>query len=105
MRVPHCRLAATKLALRGEWLQTLVTASTDEPLSQLLKRPANERARAARTLLESLDEADDDSSAVKEQAAELVRRMQAFHAGKVKLVDQDEVRRRILARLRSLRAQ
>jgi putative addiction module component (TIGR02574 family) len=76
----------------------------DEALSVLLSRPADERARAARTLLESLDNGD-DTSASEAQATELVRRMHAFHAGEVKLVDHDEVRRRISDRLRALRTQ
>jgi putative addiction module component (TIGR02574 family) len=80
-------------------------ALADEPLTELLRRPAEERARAARALLESLDDAGDDASVGQAQAAELVQRMRALHDGEVKLLDHDEVRRRISARLRAMRAQ
>jgi putative addiction module component (TIGR02574 family) len=80
-------------------------ASPDEALSDLLQRPPEERARAARTLLESLDDGDDDMTAIEEQTSEILRRMQALEEGRVTLVDYAEVRQRVLARLRSLRAQ
>jgi len=80
-------------------------ASPDEALSELLQRPPEERARAARTLLESLDEGADDATALEEQTSEILRRMQALEEGRVTLIDYAEVRRRVLARLRSLRAQ
>jgi putative addiction module component (TIGR02574 family) len=77
----------------------------DDALNMLLSRPVDERARAARALLESLDDAGDEDAVAQAQATELVRRMQAFQSGEVKLLDHDEVRRRISERLRALRAQ
>lgn len=75
----------------------------DDVLAKLLKRPADERARVARALLESLDEADDRDAVEAQQAAEIARRVQAVQNGEP-TVSYEEVRDRIRARLDSLRA-
>jgi putative addiction module component (TIGR02574 family) len=73
-----------------------------EPLDELLRRPPDERARAALRLIESLDEGD-DADAAEAQGAELERRMEALAGGSAQLIDGDEVRRDGLALLRALR--
>jgi putative addiction module component (TIGR02574 family) len=80
-------------------------ARVEEHLAELLRLPADERARAARALLDSLDEDGEDASVEQAQVAELIRRMQALHAGQVKLINDAEARARVMARLRSVRGQ
>src|SRR5207237_1648439 len=80
-------------------------ARVEEHLAELLRLPVDERARAARALLESLDEDGEDTGVEQAQVTELIRRMQALHAGQVKLIDDAEARARVMARLRSLRGQ
>ena len=77
-------------------------ARAEEHLAELLRLPPSERARAARALLDSLD-AGDDADAEQAQLAELIRRMRALDDGTIKLIDADEVRSRVMARLRSVR--
>lgn len=77
--------------------------STDELVSELLRLPAQDRARVARTLLQSLDENSADPQAESEWAAELERRMRSIEDGSAVLVDGDEVRRRVQDRLRAMR--
>jgi putative addiction module component (TIGR02574 family) len=80
-------------------------ARVEEHLAELLRLPVDERARAARTLLDSLDEDGDESGAEQLQVRELIRRMQELQAGQVKLIDDAEARARVVARLRSARGQ
>jgi putative addiction module component (TIGR02574 family) len=80
-------------------------ARVEEHLAELLRLPADERARAARALLDSLDEDGEDTGVEQAQVSELIRRMQALHAGQVQLIDDTEARARIMARLRSVRGQ
>ena len=47
---------------------------TDDHLAELLRMPVEERARAARALLDSLDEEHDDEDAAQAQVTELIRR-------------------------------
>ena len=79
--------------------------STDEHLSALLQRPAPERARAARALLESLDDDGDHPDAAEAQEAELLRRIERLDAGDAELVSASEARERVLARLRQIRGE
>jgi putative addiction module component (TIGR02574 family) len=63
-------------------------------LKKALNLPVAERAELAGSLIESLDEANDESV----QAAwdvEIVRRMEDLNSGKVKPVSLDEARRRL----------
>ena len=69
-------------------------ARVEEHLAELLRLPVDERARAARALLDSLDEDGEDAGAEQAQVTELIRRMQALQAGQVKLIDDAEVRGR-----------
>jgi putative addiction module component (TIGR02574 family) len=80
-------------------------AAAEDHLAELLRLPVEVRARAARALLDSLDEEHDDAAAEQAQVTELIRRMMAFDAGQVELVDADEARARVMARLRSVRGQ
>ena len=80
-------------------------ARVEEHLAELLRLPVDERARATRALLDSLDEDGDDTGVEQSQVTELIRRMQALHAGQVKLIDAAEARARVMARLRSVRGQ
>jgi putative addiction module component (TIGR02574 family) len=75
----------------------IITAMTQEVLD-LLKKALNltvaERAELAGSLIESLDESDDESV----QAAwdvEIIRRMEDLNSGKVKPVSLEEARRRL----------
>ena len=80
-------------------------ARVEEHLAELLRLPVDERARAARALLDSLDEDSEDAGVEQAQVTELIRRMQALQAGEVKLIDDVEARARVMARLRSVRGQ
>jgi hypothetical protein len=70
-----------------------------EPLEELLRRPADERAKAALRLLESLDDGPDDPNADQAQLEELNRRAQSLRDGSAELVDYADVDRDILAGL------
>ncbi len=82
----------------------------DEHVQALLKLSVQDRALAARRLLESLDGDDDDddgdgdgAAAAALRTAELARRGQAVADGTAELIDADEVRRRVSQRLRDVR--
>ena len=79
----------------------------NEHLVALLALPVADRARAARTLLESLDESGDDDSGeppvAQAQLAELTRRMQALDDGAVSFVNHADARIRVMARLQAIR--
>jgi len=77
----------------------------DDHLAELLRMPVEERAPAARALLDSLDEEHDDEDAEQAQVTQLIRRMKALDAGRVELVDAADARTRVMARLRSVRGQ
>lgn len=80
----------------------------NEHVAALLMLPVADRAKAARTLIESLDESDDDSGepvVAQAQLAELIRRMQALDDGAVSLVDHASARSRVMARLQAIRGQ
>jgi len=68
-------------------------------LTELLKKalalPVTERAELAGSLIESLDQAEDESV---EQAwdAEILRRTEDLDSGRIKPVSLDEVRRRLV---------
>lgn len=78
-------------------------ARTEDHLAELLRLPIEERARAARALLDSLDESDEEPGVEHAQVTELIRRMRALDAGQVDLVDNADARARVMARLRSIR--
>jgi putative addiction module component (TIGR02574 family) len=78
-------------------------ARAEEHLRELLKLPVEDRARAAKLLLDSLDEEPDDLEAEALRIAELSRRARAIADDSAELIDADEVRRRIAARLREAR--
>lgn len=80
-------------------------ATVDEHIKELLKLPVEDRAHAAKLLLDSLDDEGEDPSAEALRAAELTRRARMVVSGKAELVDADEVRRRVAARLREVRGQ
>lgn len=78
-------------------------SQVEEHVRELLKLSTEDRARAAKLLLDSLDEdrADPDAEALR--SSELSRRLQAVESGTATLVNADEVRRRVAARLRLVR--
>lgn len=78
-------------------------ARAEEHLQELLKLPVEDRARAAKLLLDSLDEDPEEPDAEALRGAELSRRARAVADGSAELIDADEVRRRIDARLREAR--
>jgi putative addiction module component (TIGR02574 family) len=78
-------------------------ASAEGHLAELLRLPLAERARAARALLDSVDDAGNDEDADEEQLAELLRRMKALETGQVTLIENADARARLMARLRSVR--
>ncbi len=61
--------------------------------------------RAARALLDGLDDDGEDRDAEQAQVIELIRRMKALDAGQANVIDAAEARARVLARLRSVRGQ
>jgi putative addiction module component (TIGR02574 family) len=63
-------------------------------LKKALNLPVAERAELAGSLIESLDETDDDSVQA-EWDAEIVRRMEDLNSGKVKPVSLEDARRRL----------
>ena len=81
----------------------------NEHVVALLTLPVADRAKAARTLIESLDEPDDndrvEATVAEAQVAELTRRMQALDDGAVSLVDHAGARIRVMARLQAIRGQ
>lgn len=68
-----------------------------------LQEPVEARAHAAKLLLDSLDEKVEAPDAEALRAAELTLRARAVADGTAELVDADEVRRRVAARLREVR--
>jgi len=80
-------------------------ARAEEHIRELLKLSIEDRAHAAKLLLDSLDEGIDDPEAEGLKVAELIRRAQAVRDGKAELVDADEARRRVMARLREVRGE
>jgi putative addiction module component (TIGR02574 family) len=79
-------------------------AQAEEHLRELLKLPIEDRARAAKLLLDSLDEEPEDPEAEALRIAELSRRARAVADGTAELIDAQDVRRRIAARLRKVRS-
>ena len=77
-------------------------ARVEEHLAELLRLPVDERSAS---LLDSLDKDGEDTGVEQSQVTELIRRMQALHAGQVKLIDAAEARASVMARLRSVRGQ
>jgi putative addiction module component (TIGR02574 family) len=63
-------------------------------LKKALNLPAAERAELAGSLIESLDETEDESVQAAWDA-EIIRRMEDLSSGKVKPVSHDEARRRL----------
>lgn len=80
-------------------------ARAEEHLQELLALPVEDRAHAAKLLLDSLDEQVEDPDAEALRGAEPTRRACAVAEGTAELVDADEVRRRVAARLREVRGQ
>ena len=80
-------------------------ASTDEHIRALLDLPASESTHVAKLLIDSLDEELEDPTAESMRAAELTRRALSVVDGTGAVVDIDEVRRRVAARLREVRGQ
>lgn len=75
----------------------------EEHLQELLKLPVEDRAHAAKLLLDSLDDEPEDAEAEALRTAALRRRALAVVDGTAELVDADEVHRRVAARLREVR--
>jgi putative addiction module component (TIGR02574 family) len=76
--------------------------SSDKLRAEVLALPADERAELAHALLESLHE-EADPGAEAAWIDELDRRAQAVADGTAKLVDWEEARARITARLKARR--
>lgn len=71
--------------------------STEELIARVLRLPAEQRARVARELLDSLEEPEEQVAAA--WASELERRVREVEAGRVELVPWGEARRSIVERL------
>ena len=80
-------------------------ARAEEHLQELLKLPVEDRAHAAKLLLDSLDDGESDPDAEALRAAELTSRARAVANGTAELVDAAEVRSRVASRLREVRGQ
>jgi putative addiction module component (TIGR02574 family) len=89
---PHQQLGA----LRHNFWHIIVGMSQEasDLLKKALNLPVAERAELAGSLIESLDEADDESAQVAWDA-EIIRRMEDLNSGKVKPVSLEEARRRL----------
>ncbi len=81
-------------------LRSLPMANRREILPELLKLPAQERARLATELVQSLDESEDPDAAAA-WLEELDRRAREVVSGTAELEDWTKVRRRIELRLRA----
>ncbi len=68
--------------------------------SELLRLPEAERAELAHALVKSLD-APDDTDAADAWDKEILRRLVEIDAGTATLIDRDELRRRMRARVHS----
>lgn len=80
-------------------------ARAEEHIQGLLSLPVEDRAHAAKLLLDSLDDEAADPEAEAARAGELTRRARAVADGTAEIVDAGEVRSRIAARLRYVRGQ
>ncbi len=81
-------------------------ATAEEHLRELLKQPVEERARAAKLLLESLDiDLEDDREAASLGSVEIRRRVRSIEDGTAALIDADVARQRIHERLRQIRSE
>jgi putative addiction module component (TIGR02574 family) len=70
-----------------------MTRETKELLERALKLPLKERAKLAKSIMESVDEESDDPVAVeKAWAAEIKRRVRDIDEGRVKGIPGDKVR-------------
>jgi putative addiction module component (TIGR02574 family) len=65
-------------------------ASAEDHVQALLKLPPEDRARAARQLLDSLDDELEDVVVEQAWALEIERRLARIEAGQAKLVSMDE---------------
>jgi len=70
----------------------------DKLRAQALELPADERAELAHSLMKSLDGAP-ETGVAEAWDQEVLRRLAAIEAGTAKLVDREELRRRMRARL------
>jgi putative addiction module component (TIGR02574 family) len=70
-----------------------------ELLKQALALPAEERATLAGSLLESLHEYPAEAGTEEAWADEIKRRVEQIESGEVQMLSQEEVRRRLAARL------
>ena len=73
---------------------TTMTSEANELLKKALTLPVEERAELAGSLIESLDETDDQSVKAAWDA-EIARRMEDLDSGKAKPVSLEEARRRL----------
>ena len=71
-----------------------MSQEASELLKKALDLPPAERAELAGSLIESLDEAEEESVQTAWDA-EIIRRMEDLNSGKVKPVSLEEVRRRL----------
>lgn len=76
-------------------------ATRAQLVEALLQFPAPERAEAARTLLESLDDGDDLDDVERAWRGEIARRVQEIESGAVELEDGPTAMRRLRDRARA----
>ena len=74
------------------------TESLNKFRSEVFMLPEAERAELAHALVKSLD-APDDSDALEAWKKEILRRLAEIDASTAKLIDRDEFRRRMQARI------
>ena len=77
----------------------MASAALKKLQSEALSLPQEERAELARELMRSLDEPYDDDAA-DAWDHEILRRLASIDAGTAKMIDRDELRRRMTARMR-----
>ena len=73
--------------------------TTEELERQLLELPADERARIARRLIESLDDPTDEAAIETAWNLEIKRRIEEMDRGEVEMIPAEEVFARIRERL------
>lgn len=71
--------------------------TVDDLLPELLQLSADERAKIASSLIQSLDE-EDDEDVEQQWAAEIKKRIEDIDSGKVELIPWSEVRARLTER-------
>lgn len=83
-------------------LMTDMTSQTSEVLEKALALPTKDRGMLIDRLIQSLDEGPAEVDAEKVWDGEIKRRVADIRSGKAQMISADEVRSRMVARLRDV---